>query len=148
MKEMTGSFIFKDDLHIESSLESSNEESLSELLRKAEKDILSLKTQILDLTNALSEKEKQKASIAEKLESLTSPKLEIKLNEPALHPGNNGRKNRISVRTLPRKTRCVCNKVSEEGREPYRLLAGMQWQIPSGMHPSPSKRRAERQKLS
>ncbi len=87
MEEKAGSFIFKDDLHIESSLESENEESLSELLSKAENEILSLKTQILDLTNALSEKEKQKASIAEKLESLTSTKLEIKLNEPALHPG-------------------------------------------------------------
>lgn len=87
MKEKAGSFIFKDDLHIESSLESENKESLSALLTKAEKDILSLKAQILDLTNALSEKEKQKASIAEKLENLTSPKLEIKLNEPAIHPG-------------------------------------------------------------
>lgn len=87
MKDRTGSFIFKDDLHIESSLESENEESLSALLLEADRDILSLKSQILDLTNALSEKEKRKASIAEKLESLTSPKLEIKLNEPALHPG-------------------------------------------------------------
>lgn len=87
MKDKAGSFIFKDDLHIESSLERENDESLSALLLEADRDILSLKAQILDLTNALSEKEKQKASIAEKLESLTSPKLEIKLNEPALHPG-------------------------------------------------------------
>lgn len=56
MKEKAASFIFKDDLHIESPLESENEKTLSELLSKTEKEILSLKAQILDLTNALCEK--------------------------------------------------------------------------------------------
>ncbi len=87
MKEKADAFIFKDDLHIECSLDDENEESLSGMLSGIDSEILSLKAQILDLTNALDEKERRKASISDRLEKLTSPKLEIKLNEPSIHPG-------------------------------------------------------------
>ena len=87
MKDRADAFRFRDDLHIESSLESETEESLSKLLDETDKDILSIKAQILDLTDALGEKEKKKEALSKKLESMTLPKLEIKLNAPAIHPG-------------------------------------------------------------
>lgn len=87
MKENGETFIFKDDLHIESSLSDESGETLLKLLSKTDSEILSIKSRILELNNELAEKVKERASIAEKLHPLEEPKMEIRLNEPSIHPG-------------------------------------------------------------
>jgi hypothetical protein len=80
------SFIFKDDLHIESSKDSTSEEVLTQQLSETEAEILAIKSRILDLKTELEEKEIQKAKISEELEKIGSSRVDIKLNEPKILP--------------------------------------------------------------
>ena len=87
MKKKEEAFIFRDDLHIESTLENDDEASLRQGIEETENEIQSLKAEIYELSQHLAEKEKRKAALSENLEKFTSPKLEIKLLPPRIHPG-------------------------------------------------------------
>ncbi len=91
MSDIKETFIFRDDLHIESSFDKEDEASLSALLDDTEKEILSIKEEILTLSKHLEEKQKKEISIKERLEKFTSPKLEIKLNTPTISEANTSR---------------------------------------------------------
>ena len=79
-------FIFKDDLHIEGSKDSTSEETLTQQLSETEAEMVAIKSRILDLKTELEEKEIQKAKISEELEKIRSSRVDIKLNEPKILP--------------------------------------------------------------
>lgn len=58
MNDSAGSFIFKDDLHIESNLDNENENTLSVLLDKTREEILTIKKEILSLSERLTERKR------------------------------------------------------------------------------------------
>ena len=88
MNDSVGSFIFKDDLRIESNLDNENENTLSVLLDKTREEILTIKKEILSLSERLTERKKIEASIIERLEEYISPKVEIKLESPTITEAN------------------------------------------------------------
>ncbi len=58
MNDSVGSFIFKDDLRIESNLDNENENTLSVLLDKTHEEILTIKKEILSLSERLTERKR------------------------------------------------------------------------------------------
>ena len=61
MNDSAGSFIFKDDLLIESNLDNENENTLSVLLDKTREEILTIKKEILSLSERLTERKKDRS---------------------------------------------------------------------------------------
>lgn len=61
MNDSVGSFIFKDDLRIESNLDNENENTLSVLLDKTREEILTIKKEILSLSERLTERKKDRS---------------------------------------------------------------------------------------
>ena len=125
MNDSAGSFIFKDDLLIESNLDNENENTLSVLLDKTREEILTIKKEILSLSERLTERKKIEASIIERLEEYISPKVEIKLESPTITEANttteqiefmfnlfHGRRDAFAVRKIRKDAKTKTERVS------------------------------------